>query len=128
MTSLHVPSPLRIVAIYGWLAAWVVLAAGSSSAAAPPEIDFNRDIRPILSENCFACHGRDAGQRKADLRLDVREVALELGAIEPGKVDESELVARISSDDPDEMMPPPKSRKRCWSAGPACIWRSKRRG
>src|SRR4051812_8833068 len=79
--------------------------------AAPEAIDFNRDIRPILSENCYQCHGPDKNQRKADLRLDVRESALEHEAIVPGKPDESELVARILSDDADELMPPSKSRK-----------------
>ncbi|HLH53673.1 MAG TPA: PSD1 and planctomycete cytochrome C domain-containing protein [Verrucomicrobiae bacterium] len=80
-------------------------------AAAPSEIEFNRDIRPIITENCFACHGPDKNQRKAKLRLDVRETAVERGAIVPGKPQESKLVEHIFSDDPEEIMPPPKSRK-----------------
>ena len=80
-------------------------------AAAPPEIDFNRDIRPILSENCFACHGRDATHRKADLRLDVRDSALEAGAIVPGDTEGSTLVERVMSAEPSERMPPPKSHR-----------------
>ena len=75
------------------------------------EISFNRDIRPILSANCFSCHGPDKKARKAKLRLDTREGALfDLGgyrALEPGKADDSELILRIESDDPDEVMPPP---------------------
>ena len=70
-------------------------------------IDFNRDIRPMLSANCFACHGPDEGHREADLRLDVREAAIDWGAIVPAAADESEMIRRILSDDPDEVMPPP---------------------
>jgi hypothetical protein len=72
---------------------------------------YNHDVRPILIENCFACHGPDSASRKADLRLDRREDAVEMGAIEPGKPDESTLVERIHSDDKFEMMPPPGSHK-----------------
>lgn len=72
-------------------------------------IKFNRDIRPILSENCFACHGHDKNQRKADLRLDLREVAVEKGAIVPGKPTESKLVERIFAEDEDDRMPPVKN-------------------
>ena len=79
---------------------------------APAEIQFNRDVRPILSENCFVCHGHDKNQRKAKLRLDVRDVAIERGAIVPGKPEESKLVEHIFSSDPDEIMPPPKSNKK----------------
>jgi len=77
------------------------------------EISFNRDVRPILSANCFSCHGPDKKARKATLRLDTREGALfDLGgyrAIEPGKPDDSELILRIESDDPEDIMPPPNS-------------------
>jgi Protein of unknown function (DUF1549)/Protein of unknown function (DUF1553)/Planctomycete cytochrome C len=75
-------------------------------------IDFNRDIRPILSENCLYCHGQDAGKRQADLRLDVSEKAFESGAFVPGKSMESELIARIRSTDPEMQMPPPKSNRK----------------
>src|SRR4051812_14822011 len=68
---------------------------------------FNRDIRPILSENCFACHGPDSASRKANLRLDKREAAIEAGAIEPGDTEGSELLARITATDRDQIMPPP---------------------
>ncbi|MBL8829879.1 MAG: DUF1553 domain-containing protein [Planctomycetaceae bacterium] len=83
-------------------------------AAEPPlpeKIEFNRDVRPILSDNCFFCHGNDPHQRKADLRLDLRDDAVAKQAITPGKPDASSLVARILSTDKDELMPPPASRK-----------------
>ena len=78
------------------------------AARADEKLGYNRDIRPILAENCFACHGPDSAARKADLRLDQREAAVESGAIVPGKPDESELVTRILLDrSRDELMPPP---------------------
>ena len=77
------------------------------------KISFNRDIRSILSANCFSCHGPDEKSREAELRLDTKQGALaDLGgyrALEPGKADDSELILRIESDDPDEVMPPPDS-------------------
>jgi hypothetical protein len=82
-----------------------------SAHAASARLDFNRDIRPILAENCFYCHGQDANKRQADLRLDIREVAIEAGAIVPNDPGASELVARINSSDPKELMPPPKSKR-----------------
>jgi hypothetical protein len=75
------------------------------------ELSFNRDIRPILSENCFYCHGQDGNKRKADMRLDVREAALEKKAFVPGDAAASELVKRILTSDPDEQMPPPDSHR-----------------
>ena len=79
-------------------------------------VDFVRDIRPLLSDNCFACHGPDAKQRKADLRLDTREGALVdidgTSAVVPGKPSESELVRRVTTDDEDSLMPPPDSGKK----------------
>ncbi len=71
-------------------------------------VQFNREIRPILSQKCLACHGPDAGQRKAELRLDVEESAME-SAIVAGQPDASELVSRIASEDPDLQMPPADS-------------------
>src|SRR5262249_17123489 len=84
----------------------------SPAVGATNQISFNRDIRPILSENCYACHGPDKNQRKAKLRLDIREVALEREAIVPGKPEESKLIEHILATDPDEIMPPPKSHKK----------------
>lgn len=72
---------------------------------------FNRVIRPILSDKCFKCHGPDSAARKADLRLDIRDVAVKAEAIVPGKPDNSLLVERVFSNDPQEVMPPPGSGK-----------------
>jgi hypothetical protein len=76
------------------------------------KIDFNRDVRPILSDNCFACHGLDAKSRKGDLRLDVRAEAVKTEAIVPGKAEASELVRRLLTDEPRKVMPPPKTKKK----------------
>src|SRR5258706_5047429 len=82
-----------------------------ASAFAGEKLEYNRDIRPILAENCFACHGPDSAARKADLRLDRREVAMQMTAIVPGKPDESELVKRVFSADVEERMPPAATKK-----------------
>jgi len=79
----------------------------AASVAAVQAIEYNRDVRPILVQSCFACHGPDSAARQADLRLDLRDAAVEAGAIEPGKPDESELIRRVFSTDADEVMPPP---------------------
>src|SRR5262245_32910834 len=80
------------------------------------KVDFSRDILPILSAHCLACHGPDAGKRKADLRLDVRDSAVaQRGgrpAIVPDRPSESALIARIMADDADGRMPPPKAGPR----------------
>ena len=78
------------------------------------EVRFNRDIQPILARNCFACHGPDDQERKAKLRLDLEEGFRKGGkskepTVVPGKPEESLLWERLSSTDPDELMPPPKS-------------------
>lgn len=96
------------------------------------EIDFDQDIRPLLSDACFQCHGPDENSREADLRLDVRESLFadrEIATVVPGSPDESELFQRITSDDPETRMPPPdsgkeltekdKDRIRQWIAGGA---------
>jgi hypothetical protein len=80
-------------------------------AVAEELIDFNRDIRPILSENCFYCHGQDPNKREGDLRLDVRDEALNHSAIVPGKPEESELLRRINASDAEIAMPPPDSNR-----------------
>ena len=77
-----------------------------------PAIQFNRDIRPILSENCFQCHGPDEHQRKAKLRLDQRKSAVAKHAIVPGKAAKSLLIERIVSTNAEEHMPPEKSGKK----------------
>jgi hypothetical protein len=96
------------------LALLAVLALADAPAAEP--LRYNRDIRPILSDNCFSCHGPDVKQRKSGLRLDVREEALKKTksgkiAIVPGAASKSALWTRINSPDKDEVMPPPKSHK-----------------
>jgi hypothetical protein len=83
----------------------------SATAADTAKPEFNRDIRPILAENCFPCHGPDSAARKADLRLDRRDAAVEAGAIVPGDVEASELVARINESDPKNVMPPKATTK-----------------
>ena len=112
-----------------------LLALALTAAAAPPppsaavpaanldsgrpesnRLDFNKDVRPILSDRCFACHGPDSGTRKAGLRLDTPEgayAALSGGghAIVPGDLDASEAATRIRSSDPDDVMPPPELKR-----------------
>src|SRR4051812_12225565 len=88
----------------------------ASQLPAAEKIDFQRDIRPLLADRCFSCHGRDADHREGGLRLDEFEAAKKGGdsgakAIFPGQPDNSEVIRRISSSDPDEQMPPPKSKK-----------------
>src|SRR5262249_45757034 len=93
--------------------AWLL--ASATVASGQTKIEYNRDVRPILAENCFACHGPDSAARKASLRLDQRDDAIKIGAITPGKPNESALIERITSSDPNEVMPPPKTRKKLTS-------------
>ena len=90
----------------------IVTSSLPSKAFAEELVDFNRDIRPILAENCFFCHGQDANKRQAELRLDIRELALQSVAFVPGNAADSSLVSRIHSTDADEQMPPPKSNRK----------------
>src|SRR5947208_16569210 len=94
------------------------LSATASALAAEPSVDFARDVQPILADNCYFCHGPDAHQRKADLRLDTLDpkqgpFAARDGyaIITPGKLDDSVLVMRITSDDADVHKPPPASHR-----------------
>ena len=82
-----------------------------AAVRAADSLSYNRDIRPILVENCFGCHGADSAGRKAGLRLDDRDAAIESGAIVPGKPDSSVALDRIFSADPEEVMPPPAVKK-----------------
>lgn len=75
------------------------------------KLKYNKDIRPILSENCFACHGPDSAARKADLRLDKREDAIKFGAIVAGNAEKSPIIERIFSAEKSKVMPPPKAHK-----------------
>ena len=98
--------PLRGVTCFG-----LIFTLQAIANAAAPDLDFNRDIRPILAESCFYCHGQDGNKRQADLRLDLREAAVKTGAIIPNDAAASSLIKRIHSDDPEQMMPPPKSNR-----------------
>lgn len=100
---MHKPKPFLFAAVLLGL-------CGTTNLRADEEaIDFARDIRPILSDRCFTCHGPDAGHREADLRLDIQADATEY-AIVPGNADESPVIERIFSSDPDLVMPPPKAK------------------
>lgn len=91
----------------------VVLNVSQSKAE---EVSFSRDILPVLSDRCFHCHGPDESHREADLRLDLEESAKEdwggYAPVTPNRLDESEVWQRITSDDPDTMMPPPDSHRK----------------
>src|SRR5437764_15080315 len=93
------------------LAALPLLLLAAQSFAAD-KLEYNRTIRPILMDNCFACHGADSASRKADLRLDKRDAAMKADAIVPGDAEASEMIRRIGSDDPKEVMPPPMTKKK----------------
>src|SRR5437764_6676289 len=89
------------------------------AAAAPQQskkLRYNKDVRPILAENCFPCHGPDSAARKAGLRLDRREEAIKAEAIMPNKPEQSALIERIFSDDASHRMPPRKTKKSLTSA------------
>ena len=98
----------------------MALLAGAGTragAAVAKKVDFNHDVRPILSDNCFACHGPDEKKRKAKLRLDTEDgsradLGKGLRAVVPGKVSESALWKRITATNPDDIMPPPESHKK----------------
>ncbi|HEX4412738.1 MAG TPA: PSD1 and planctomycete cytochrome C domain-containing protein [Lacipirellulaceae bacterium] len=99
----------RLIFAAGWTA--LVLACAPRLTVAADDVPrFNRDIRPILAEKCYSCHGPDSGTRKADLRLDT-EAGSHESVIVPGDAASSEVISRISSTDPDERMPPPASKK-----------------
>jgi mono/diheme cytochrome c family protein len=108
---------LRVPAAHPAVLSAVILSLASATTAAQgADLQFNRDIRPLLSENCLACHGPDPGSRKAGLRLDTRESLFgptknEGSVVVPGKPEESALWKRIVQTDPDEVMPPPNSHK-----------------
>lgn len=99
--------PLFSHMLFRLLGPGLLLSVTSLSAAGT--IHFSRDVLPILSDNCLSCHGQDESHRKADLRLDTHEGAL--AVIKAGKPEISDLIARITTRDPDEIMPPPKSHK-----------------
>ena len=111
---------LSILAVF---VAPLVAALGAQTACAQGSpsptvaIDYNRDVRPILSNHCYACHGPDQAKRQAGLRLDKQELALAAlesdgHAIVPGHSDQSKLIARVVSTDDAEVMPPPEAGRR----------------
>src|SRR5207247_1473222 len=96
-------------------ALFAIAFAAAAGRAADPPIDFARDVRPILSDNCYFCHGPDEKARKAKLRFDTKEGAFRVrdgeAVIVPGKSAESELIRRITAEDADERMPPLKANR-----------------
>lgn len=98
------------------VACFCAMLAARAQADEPVKLEYNRDIRPILADTCFACHGVDGAARQADLRLDLRQAAIDSGAVEPGKPNESSLVDRILTSDPERVMPPPKTHKKLTDA------------
>lgn len=109
--AMTLPRILRTVALVG-----LAFVSSLSAAATVRKVDFNRDVQPLLSDNCFACHGPDANKVKGKLRLDLRDAALRpaksgKAAVVPGKPEESELVRRLLTSDSDERMPPAESHK-----------------
>src|ERR1051326_7232741 len=113
----HLSYPGLRQLLLGLLVALPSLQNTATAASGPnPSVDFNRDIRPIFSENCYACHGPDQNKRKAGLRLDQKEGALkELDsgnfAIVPGDLVQSKLIYRVTTSDTDDRMPPLKTGK-----------------
>ena len=104
---------MRCYVVFGGLVS--ALALRSVPAAEPGKVDFNFHVRPLLSDRCFACHGPDAKARQAKLRLDVPEGAYKLlidgtQIIKPRDPSDSEIIRRITSTDPEEIMPPPDSK------------------
>src|SRR5437868_12452224 len=118
----------RRPACLGYVLPVLMVASGGLFAFEPPRstpradpsdsgINFDRQIRPILAENCFACHGPDDKARKAKLRLDIKEEAFKHGSvIVPGKAAESELIERVCAEEADKRMPPPRTGKRLTQA------------
>ncbi|MCX7385354.1 MAG: PSD1 and planctomycete cytochrome C domain-containing protein [Planctomycetales bacterium] len=104
MIMISIQHPLWFLRLIIWLLPSIVCAQQT--------LDFNRDIRPILAENCFYCHGQDSNKRQADLRLDQRDVAISSGAIVPNDAAGSAMIQRMNSVDPDVLMPPVKSNRR----------------
>ena len=95
----------------GLLAVWFFAVTGTALQVSGQVVDYARDIAPILTNHCWSCHGPDATARQADLRLDLRDAAVEAEAILPGQPDQSRLLERIHSTDPDEVMPPPDTKR-----------------
>ena len=111
-----IPVALSLLILVLVSGSYLLLRNESSTPALPDTVDFNQHVRPILSSNCYVCHGPDISTREAGLRLDLRDsaiVELESGqiAVVPGDHKSSELIARVRSSDPEERMPPPELKK-----------------
>src|SRR5436305_3843416 len=108
----------RIQTMLGIAICWLMACTSPAAVrkSTKDQIDFNRDIRPIFSENCYACHGPDKNKRKADLRLDMKDGIFstheDRHTVAPGDVEHSELYRRVTTANADERMPDPKSNKR----------------
>ncbi len=120
MPSRHASNPrvrglMRRLLVASFLSVGWVAGGAFAVAAETPAVDFNREVRPILAEHCYACHGPDARARKADLRLDSKDDAFrkrkDHAVVVAGKPDESELIDRVTTDDPTAHMPPKKFGK-----------------
>src|SRR5947209_18140679 len=98
--------PALAIILAVWWLGQLPAAAADVEQAARPSVDFDRQIRHILADHCYACHGPDDQQRKAKLRLDVKEGALAASIIVPGHADRSELIQRVASDNSRKRMPP----------------------
>lgn len=117
MRPMTIPAALAVVAAGLGLLGQVAATSADAPTGTNSPIDFARDVRPILADNCFTCHGADDQSRKSKLRLDGRDHAIKggssgLAAIVPGNPDDSELIARVNSEDPDEVMPPPSTKRK----------------
>ncbi len=117
----HLPRTIRSFMLLAAFSRCLSLVAAAADGAAETQIDFDREIQPLLSETCFTCHGPDAEKLQAGLRLDRKESAfgpLQSGnkALVPGSPEQSELIRRLLSTDPDEVMPPPSEQKRLSAA------------
>ncbi|GIX03135.1 MAG: hypothetical protein KatS3mg113_0141 [Planctomycetaceae bacterium] len=95
---------------FWWVMCLLFLTCWPVTAWTHEKVRYNRDVRPILSDKCFSCHGPDGQKRQAGLRLDERAAAIDSGAITPGEPETSELLTRVMSSDPEYQMPPPRSK------------------
>ncbi|MCE9566030.1 MAG: PSD1 and planctomycete cytochrome C domain-containing protein [Planctomycetes bacterium] len=107
-----------VIAFGVCLLAFGVIAAppAETTPTTPAKIDYNRDVRPVLADACFSCHGPDEKTRKAKLRLDTKEGMFSASTVVPGKPAASELMTRIQAHDGEELMPPAKSGKKLTAA------------
>src|SRR5262249_6046909 len=110
--------PTRFASSFSLIAAVSLLVSTTAQARAADKVDYAREVLPTLSENCFQCHGPDAGARKGNLRLDTKEGALRTSdpVVVPGKSAESALIQRLTTSSKKDIMPPLKSNKKLTAA------------